>query len=189
MNSFIAVLMIASILLLAGCGADSQNVLLPSGTSYALENLDVENFPPEKGEPGEVPTKIEKLYSPDCSLLDVEDILTVCGVEAVAREEEVPAGQACAKRFDAGQGRAVYLSYSAVGGDSKIQYSHCLRNLGGESVGDFACFAPRAGDTVYVYSKEHTIVLVNTVAIEDYWLCSADELKELGRIISGKIFI
>jgi len=131
----------------------------------------------------------------DCSLLSVDDIKEVCGAMTVAEDQvaNVDQGQVCIKMFktdDPMKSMKVYYTGDNSKGSlsaETLAESSC-NGMKAEMITDYSCYAEIAGKSVYVFGKKRTVIINNALPMEDYFLCSREQLKELGKIVSDRIY-
>jgi hypothetical protein len=130
----------------------------------------------------------------DCNLLTVEDIKSVCGVETTkeVREANEGIGQACQNVFmtdDPMKGFKITYSggYNPEPSVIKTLVDGCV-DTGGEKIDGYTCFSEMAAKTTVVHGKKWKVMLANYMPMEDYFICSRDQLKELGKLVSDRIY-
>ena len=156
----------------------------PEETPEATPEVSPEETP-DVVEPGE-----EGNLEMECGLITAQDILEVCGAVVTTNvKDEVENATVCSVTFEAEDAtHSVLYTHAIVGGSVELQMSNCTDNLSGEAVGDYACFAPGLGNSVAVYGTESTAVIKNLMPMEEFYVCSHDQLKELGLIASSRIY-
>ncbi len=133
--------------------------------------------------------------SDDCGLLSAGDIKYVCGAATVEEEQtaNIDQGQICIKVFktdDPMKGmKIVYTGDNSRGGlaPETIAEGSC-GGMKAEMIDDYSCYAETAGKTVFVFGKKRIVNIANTVPMEDYFVCSKEQLKELGKLVSDRLY-
>ena len=132
--------------------------------------------------------------SDDCSILTADDIETVCGVSTTDEDQiaNINQGQVCVKLFKTEDPiksvKIFYTGDNSRGGLSpeSLAETSCA-GMNAEMITDYSCYSEGAGKTVFVYGKKRTIGIANALPIDDYFVCSSEQLKELGKIVSDRL--
>jgi len=133
----------------------------------------------------------------DCSLLTPEDILNVCGVETTAEIQETEEGYFCETMFvktGAKYGDRIYQSvtirydedYDPDSDDANTTFKKWANT--GEKLSDHAIFIPAAGDWSIIFGTKYKIIVHNTVYTHPDVICTPDNIKELGILVSDRIY-
>ncbi|HOI18689.1 MAG TPA: hypothetical protein PLX15_02390 [Candidatus Woesearchaeota archaeon] len=130
----------------------------------------------------------------DCSLLTVEDIKLVCGVDTVddSQDSNLNQGQVCIKLFKTDDPlrsmKIFYTGDNSRGGltPEVIAKASC-DGMKAEMITEKSCYADSAGKSVFIYGATRTIVLANAMPMEEYFICSKEQLKQLGKLVSDRL--
>jgi uncharacterized protein YcfL len=131
----------------------------------------------------------------DCLLLTAEDIKNICGVDTTAEEQEVSkgTGQVCMTMFKTNDPmKSAKISYSGGYNPTpeviETLMTACVDSLKGERITDYACYAEAAGKVAVVHGKKWKITIGNAMPMEDYFICTPEQVKELGKLVSDRIY-
>ncbi|MCF7862159.1 hypothetical protein K9M79_08030 [Candidatus Woesearchaeota archaeon] len=178
-------------------GASTQpDVTAPDGTN----NLDepspngADNSKPTDSQPQVPPEVPAKVIDPlegsleNCSLLTVEDIQETCGITTIEEDikPQTGIGQVCSRLFktdDPLQAIKIVCNGRYNPDDIDTLMEGC-----GYAITDKSCYNGALGESVTVYGKDWRIVFSNTDFSGDHTVCTSEQLKTLGKIVSDRIY-
>ncbi|MBN2330956.1 MAG: hypothetical protein JXC85_04005 [Candidatus Aenigmarchaeota archaeon] len=135
----------------------------------------------------------------DCSLLTPEDIMNVCGVNTTIEIQEPDEDEACVTRFvKTGTKYAdrIYQSatiryntdYDPETDDVNTLITNLENNLGAERLTDHAVYVGMAGNWSIIYGTKYRIIVHNYVPLRPDAMCTYDQIKTLGILVSDRIY-
>ncbi|MFH0875887.1 MAG: hypothetical protein V1859_08160 [archaeon] len=131
----------------------------------------------------------------DCTLLTPDDIKKVCGAETAEENQEanINLGQVCIRMFKSNDPlksmKIHYTGDNSRGGLApEVIAKQSCDGMKAEMINDHSCFAETAGKSVFVYGKKRIVVIANAMPMEQYLLCSREQLKELGKLVSERLY-
>lgn len=132
--------------------------------------------------------------SDDCNLLSADDIKDVCGADTVkdVKEPNTGIGQVCETLFATSDPlKGIKITYTGGYNPEAVEtlMDNCINSRNGEEITEYACYTEDAGKTATIHGKEWKIFVSNYMPMEDYFICSAEQLKELGKLVSDRIYV
>jgi len=135
----------------------------------------------------------------DCTLLTPEDVMNVCGVNTTAeiQEPRTDVREVCETMLrDPIRKPHQFVALNSVviryvedddieNGDAKTLVNNLVKNLGAEKLTDYAAYIPFADNFTVVYGTKYRIEIRN---YPSYPICTNDQIKELAKLVSKRIY-
>lgn len=135
----------------------------------------------------------------NCTLLTIEDIKNVCGVDTTAEIQEPRTEDVCSTRFvkdGTKYADRIYQSvtiryntdYDPDTDDVNTMIKNLVDRLDAERLSNNAVFVPPSGDWSVIYGTKYKIIVQNTIPTSPNIICKPEQIKELGILVSERIY-
>ena len=199
--SVVLSLLLIIIIVTSGCVTETektQNNILPPENDTSTETTEGPNAKSTEN-PNSTITELGPDAAGDCSLLTPEDILNVCGVNTTIEIQELRTEDVCstrlvkdgtkyADRIDQSITIRYVTDYDPDTDDVNAMIESIVDKLDAERLSNYAVFIPLSGDWSVIYGTKYKVVVHNTMPSSPNIICTPDQIKELGILVSERIY-